>query len=142
MKQQLELHRDKASCRDCHKKIDPYGIVFENYDAVGRFQEKYKTKMLINASATLPDGTEVDGIKGIKSYILEAKREEFARSLVTHLFAYAHGRHPTLSDEDEINRIVDVAAADNLRFQTIIKELILGPSFNPESMNQELTNEN
>ena len=23
---------------DCHQKIDPYGVVFENYDAVGRFQ--------------------------------------------------------------------------------------------------------
>jgi len=37
MAQKLEVHRDKASCRDCHQKIDPWGLAFEEYDALGQF---------------------------------------------------------------------------------------------------------
>ena len=35
LKQQLEAHRKKDACNNCHRGIDPWGVVFENYDAVG-----------------------------------------------------------------------------------------------------------
>ena len=66
---------------DCHSKIDPLGLCFENYDAVGRFQLKFNEKSLIQ-NQSLPDGTEVDGIEGIKDYILDLKKDNFTKSLV------------------------------------------------------------
>lgn len=69
---------------DCHRKIDPFGVVFENYDAVGRFQLTAKEKP-IDAKSTLPDGTEIEGIEGIKDYILELKKDNFTKSLVKKL---------------------------------------------------------
>ena len=65
LKEKLELHRNKASCIDCHLKIDPYGVVFENFDAVGRFQLTAKGKP-IDSKSTLPDGTNIEGVEGIK----------------------------------------------------------------------------
>ena len=65
LKQQLEAHRDKASCRDCHAGIDPFGFVFERMSAVGRFQPRRKG-LDIDATSTLPDGTFVDGLPGIQ----------------------------------------------------------------------------
>ncbi|MCA8966734.1 MAG: DUF1592 domain-containing protein, partial [Planctomycetes bacterium] len=35
LKQRLENHRNAPACLSCHVKIDPWGIAFENYDAVG-----------------------------------------------------------------------------------------------------------
>ncbi|MGY6650279.1 DUF1588 domain-containing protein [Wenyingzhuangia sp. IMCC45574] len=128
LKEQLELHRNKPSCLSCHKKIDPYGVVFENFDAVGRFQLKAKGKA-IDSKSMLPDGTEVEGIKGIKNYILAQKKEDVTRSVVKHLFAYALGRNVTFADDTEINNIVKKVREDNYRFQTIIKEIVLSPSF-------------
>ena len=40
LKRQLELHRKKQACNSCHRKIDPWGVPFENFDAVGRWRTK------------------------------------------------------------------------------------------------------
>ncbi|NJB83541.1 DUF1592 domain-containing protein [Wenyingzhuangia aestuarii] len=128
LKEQLELHRNKPSCISCHQKIDPYGVVFENFDAVGRFQSKAKGK-LIDSKSILPDGTEVEGIRGIKKYIIAQKSEDFTRSVVKHLFAYALGRNVTFADDKEIDNIVKKVREDDYKFQTIIKEIVLSPSF-------------
>ena len=74
LKEQLELHRNKASCVDCHLKIDPYGVVFENFNATGSFIELIKNKP-VDAATKLPDGTEVEGVEGIKQYILESRTD-------------------------------------------------------------------
>lgn len=128
LKEQLELHRNKASCVDCHLKIDPYGVAFENYDAVGRYQKLAKNKP-IDSKSKLPDGTEVEGIEGIKEYILNLKREDFTKSLVEHLYAYALGRDVSFSDDKELNRIVEKVKANNFRFQTVLEEIVLSESF-------------
>lgn len=128
LKEQLFLHRNKASCMDCHQKIDPFGVVFENYDAVGRFQLSAKDKP-IDSKSKLPDGTEIEGIQGIKDYILELKKDNFTKSLVENLFAYAVGRDVGFADEEEINNIVKEVIDDDYRFRTLIEQIILSPSF-------------
>lgn len=128
LKEQLELHRNKPSCVDCHRKIDPWGVVFENYDAVGRFATKAKRRP-IDAKSQLPDGSVVDGVNELKAYLLESKRKEFVHSLATHLFAYALGRDVSFADEQEIETIVQAAINDDYRFQSLIVALVQSPSF-------------
>ncbi|MDO5980211.1 DUF1592 domain-containing protein [Flavivirga spongiicola] len=128
LKEQLELHRNKVSCIDCHLKIDPYGVAFENYDAVGRFQKKYKGNP-IDSKSKLPDGTVVEGIKGIKNYLLTKKKDAFTKSLVEHLFAYALGRDVSFSDDKELNAIVEKVKTDGYKFKTVLEEIIKSDSF-------------
>lgn len=128
LKEQLELHRSKASCVDCHKKIDPYGIVFEQFDAVGRVRTQAKGKP-VDAVSSLPDGKVVNGVEGIQQYILNNRADDVTRSLVEHMFAYALGRDVTFADEDEIQRIVDQVTADSYRFRSVIKGIVLSQSF-------------
>lgn len=128
LKEQLFLHRNKASCMDCHQKIDPYGVVFENYDAVGRYQLSAKDKS-IDSKSILPDGTEIEGVEGIKEYILKLKKDNFTKALVENLFAYALGRDVGFEDEKEINYIVEEVIDDDYRFRTVIEQIILSPSF-------------
>ena len=128
LKEQLFLHRNKVSCMDCHMKIDPYGVIFENYDATGRYQLTMKGKP-IDSKSVLPDGNEVDGIQGMKDYILKFKTEDFTKSIVKNLFSYANGRDVGFADEKEIKYIVDKVMKDNYSFKTVIKEIIYSPSF-------------
>ncbi len=128
LKEQLDLHRNKASCIDCHLKIDPYGVVFENYDAVGRYQKLAKNRP-IDSKSTLPDGTEVNGVKGIKEYILNEKKLEFTKSLVEHLYAYALGRDIGFSDEKELDGIVQNVIAEDYKFQSVLEQIIVSESF-------------
>ena len=128
LKQQLELHRDKPSCLNCHQKIDPYGVVFQNYDAVGRYQVKIEGKP-VDAKSVLPDGTVVDGIDEMKQYILQNKRDEFLTSLVEHLFAWAIGRDVRFSDEQEIADIVGRVKKDGQTFRSVFRQIVLSESF-------------
>ena len=80
----------------------------------------------------LPDGTEIEGIDGIKSYILNSKKEQFTKALVEHLFAYAIGRNVGFSDEKEIAAIVTKVKKEDYKFQTVIEEIIKSESFSQE----------
>ena len=128
LKEQLFLHRNKVSCMECHKKIDPFGVIFENYDATGRYQLTMKGKP-IDSKSILPDGNEVDGIQDMKDYILKFKTEDFTKSIVKNLFSYANGRDVGFADEKEIKYIVDKVIRDNYSFKTVIQEIIYSPSF-------------
>jgi uncharacterized membrane protein len=134
LKEQLFLHRNKDSCLDCHRKIDPFGVAFENYDAVGRYQLEAKGKP-IDSKSVLPDGTEVEGVQGIKDYILKLKQEDFTRSLVKHLYVYALGRDVSFADQKDIDTIVKEVIEDDYRFQTLIEQIVLSPSFYKKEQN-------
>lgn len=129
LKQQLELHRDKEACRDCHAKIDPFGIVFEGYDAVGRARSEYKGNPIDDLSV-LPDGTEVKGMEQFKDYLLGGKQDKVVRSLTKHLFAYALGKEASFHDDEEIDAIVKLAKEDGYKMQSLLLAIIQSPSFN------------
>ncbi|MCF2946816.1 DUF1592 domain-containing protein [Paraglaciecola aquimarina] len=40
LKQKIEQHRDLSGCSGCHEKIDPWGLLMENYDATGMWRTK------------------------------------------------------------------------------------------------------
>jgi hypothetical protein len=120
LKEQLDLHRDKAACRDCHMKIDPFGVAFEQYDELGRFRsqgEKYISKTV------LPDGTPVEGLKDLKKYILTEKPNDLSRSFIKYLASYALGRSLSFSDSEDIRKLVDESVRNNSRLQYIILAL-------------------
>ena len=37
----LAAHTKEPSCAVCHKRIDPFGFVLENFDPVGRWREEW-----------------------------------------------------------------------------------------------------
>ena len=55
MRQQLEKHRENATCASCHSRMDPLGFGLENYDAIGRWRTK-DGNFPVDSSGTLPDG--------------------------------------------------------------------------------------
>ena len=128
LKQQIESHRDQASCRDCHAGIDPYGFVFERMSAVGRLQPKRKG-MLIDATSTLPDGTEVDGLAGIQKWLIDQQQEEFARSVIEHMFSYALGRELHFADEEEVDAMLESVRASGYRAHSVLHSIVSSPSF-------------
>ena len=128
LKEQIEQHRDNPSCYDCHASFDPYGIALEGYNAVGLVQAERKGKP-VDASTVLPDGTEVDGAAGLKAYLLEEKRDEFAASVLKHLFAYALGRDLAFTDEPELRELQETVRSDGYRLRAAVQAVVSSPSF-------------
>ena len=44
------------------------------------------------AASTLPDGTDVEDLTGLKRYLLKSKMDRVVFSFLKHLSAYANGR--------------------------------------------------
>ena len=124
IKQKLERHRDNPSCADCHAKVDPWGLLLENYNAVGLWEQRPGA-----AEATLPKGETLDGVDALKQYLLEEKSEQFTRALVQHLLRYALGRSLSFSDRPAIDQIVQQAEKDDLKFQALLRTIITSPLF-------------
>ena len=49
--------------------------------------------------------------------------------MVENLYAYALGRDVGFEDEEEISNIVAEVVDDDFRFQTIIEQIVMTPSF-------------
>ena len=129
--QQLESHRDSDSCRNCHSKLDPYGLVFEDYDGAGLLNRNAGTNP--DTTVTLPTGATVSGVDEMKAYIVNSQHDAFTRSLVKHLLAYALGRDMSFVDDEAIEAIVENVGRRGNRFQAVMEEIVTSPLFTQEA---------
>ncbi|MCA9066649.1 MAG: DUF1592 domain-containing protein, partial [Planctomycetaceae bacterium] len=104
LKERIANHRDQAACRSCHMKIDPWGIAFENFDAVGSWRTEIAGHA-VDASVELPGHQTLDGIEGLKAYLLLHRQDQFARALTEKLATFATGRPLTFADYAELDRM-------------------------------------
>src|SRR5258708_35390394 len=92
VRQQVEMHARSQACAVCHVRIDPFGFALERYDPIGRLREKDLGGLAGDAKAKLRDGTEFDGIDGLRTYPLARKKDGVVRLLFRRLLGYAFGR--------------------------------------------------
>lgn len=100
-----EMHAKDPACARCHAKIDPYGFALEHYDAIGRFRVRDITGQAVQASARLPGGGEIEGIEGLRGYLVRERGADFRRQFCRKLLGYALGRGVMLSDEPLLERL-------------------------------------
>ena len=126
LKQQLAKHRNIAACRGCHKKIDPLGIVLENYDLVGRWRQSYQNAEIDSESKI---GEEViKGPQDLKKYLLSNK-VQFLRNLSKKLISYGLGRSTYFYDNFLVNDMIESAIRNDYKFSSLVKTLVLSPQF-------------
>ena len=123
LRQRTELHQSEATCRNCHKILDPIGFGLENFDAIGRWRDKTDEGLTIDSAGKLPDGKKFSTPAELKRLL--AKREaDLARNFTERLMAYALGRQLRGYDDVVIDQIMVKIARDNYRMRTIINEVI------------------
>ena len=91
MRDALAAHRADPKCASCHAQMDPIGFALEQFDAIGRWRET-EGGLPIETASTLPDGTVVDGIEGVKALLLKDP-ERFVSALTEKLLMYGLGRN-------------------------------------------------
>ena len=131
--QLLAKHRTVESCNDCHFRLDPWGIPFEEYNAIGRYQPKVPkdgtrvsgfnaqkhvdlagyqayldsiNTVEVDAKARVPHGPEVDGMRELKDYLLKERRDDIAENVIRRLLTYGIGRHLTYRDRFAVEELV------------------------------------
>lgn len=130
--QLLAQHRTKESCYDCHFRLDPWGIPFEEYNAIGKYQPKVPkdgtrvsgfdpqrhtdlkgyqkyldsiNTVEVFAKARVPHGPEVNGMRELKAYLLKEHKDDIAENVIRRLLSYALGRNLTYRDRFAVEGI-------------------------------------
>ncbi len=98
-RQLIERHSSDPACAKCHQRIDPFGFSLEGFDGIGRKRMMDVAGRPIDAKTKLPDGREIDGLSGLRDYLLDVRRDEFVQQFFRKLLGYALGRETQLSDQ-------------------------------------------
>ena len=130
IRQRIEAHAKNASCAACHRNIDPFGLAFDQYDAIGqwRTRERVPTGVgedpLVDASGVMPDGRPFTGSVDFKRLLIE-DRDKVARAFIEHLCTYALRRVLTVDDRDDLKLIEEEAKKNQYRVKDIVRAVAL-----------------
>ena len=127
MRDRMTAHRANPFCATCHKVMDPIGFSMENYDAVGRWRDT-DGDAKIDAADTMFDGSRVDGVAGLRNFLL-SRKEVFIQTMTEKLMTYALGRAVDYRDMPAIRTILKDASAKDYRFSSIVLGIVRSPQF-------------
>jgi mono/diheme cytochrome c family protein len=133
MRQQMEAHRVRADCVQCHKIMDPIGFSLENFDAIGGWRTTDDGSP-IDAAGQLVDGTKINGVVDLRSALMRYS-PQFVRLVTEKLMIYGLGRGTEYYDMPLIRAIVHDAEKTNYRFSSLVLGIVKSEPF---QMNQKV----
>ena len=134
IRMQLAAHATHAICASCHRKIDPLGFAFENYDAIGRWRTVETVSAgqgenpPVDSQGKLPDGRAFANAAEFQQ-LLAQDIDQFAAAFVEQLATYALRRVMTADDQAAIRSVAKASQKDGYRLRTIIENLIMSDLF-------------
>ena len=128
-RQLIAQHSRDPACARCHVRIDPFGFALEGFDAIGRVRATDATGLAIDNRAVLPGGVAVDGLNGLRDYLVTQRRDDFLRQFSRKLLGYALGRSVQLSDKPLVDALVARLQTGEGRVSGALELIVLSPQF-------------
>lgn len=134
LRMKLDAHKANPTCASCHRKIDPLGLAFENYNAIGNWrtaevvQRGTGTNPKVDPSGQLPDGRAFANAEEFKQLLLD-ELDAFNVTFIEKLATYGLRRAMTFEDRDEIKEIAAVSKAADYEVRAIVEALVLSDLF-------------
>ena len=146
LRQQIDQHKNNASCYACHKSIDPYGFALESFDATGQSRKKYRVKLAhkgtfqyrpqgyFKLAGEVDTGGELDEDKfadvfGLKKILL-ADHRKIAYNFSKRFFEYANGYEPNLQQRLHLHAMIPDSAESCRMKDLIVKVLVYSLEIN------------
>ena len=127
-------HRSDANCAACHRKIDPLGLAFDNYDAIGHWRTEEAVRdgaganPKLDPSGELPDGRKFADAEGLKQLMVD-DIDKFAAAFVEKLATYALRRGMTFDDRKALAGIADAEQGRRVQAAVVDRDLVLSDLF-------------
>jgi len=133
LRMKLEAHNHDASCAACHAKIDPLGIAFENYDAIGRWRTEEVTSGTgenpkVNPAGVLPDGRKYETPEDFKKLLL-ADMDAFNSTFIEKLATFGLRRSMSFDDREQLKTIALASKQKDYRLKEILEAFICSDLF-------------
>jgi hypothetical protein len=128
LKESLKLHRADVKCASCHARMDPIGLAFENFNALGRWRDK-ELSQPIEVAGELITGEPFKNVQELKKVLVTKRRMDYYHCVTEKMFIYAMGRGAEPGDQATLDTIVDRLEAEKGSLQTLIAGIIESPAF-------------
>ena len=128
MRQRMEQHRANAICASCHTRMDPIGLGFENFNAIGQWRDK-DGDAPIDSAGQLTSGELFKNPGELKQILLRQKREQFVHCLTEKMLTYALGRGLEPYDKCAVDEITKQLARHNYKFASLIQAVVESQPF-------------
>jgi hypothetical protein len=146
-RQRLDVHLNSDACANCHRLIDPIGLGFEQYSAIGVFQPKmqlqFGSRRGGDNQGRQPTTVELDldttgFIQGIENSEFKTPKElgriladspACQKCIVKQLFRYAMGRQETPDDQPVLDSLLAKFRDSGFRFRELVVALVTSETF-------------
>ena len=133
LRMKLEAHKSDPNCASCHKKIDPFGLAFDHYNAIGEWRTHEKVEgtgddPLVDASGEMPDGRTFQNAKEFQKLMM-ADIDAFNHTFIEKLAIYGMRRTMTFDDQDELKAIAKTGREKDYCVQEIVLAFVLSDLF-------------
>lgn len=143
----LVQHQEDARCTVCHKKMDPLGFAFQNFDISGRWREeefeRYVTNEIdgkiewrgagksrpVDATGQLPRGEEFSNFAEFKDKLAQHYIDDMMVGLLKNLSIYGASRKPDVEDMKVIRAIADSHQSEGYPLRDLVKAFVRSDIF-------------
>ncbi len=130
-RERFEQHEADPVCGGCHVLIDPIGLAFENYDAIGAYRAT-ENGMVVDASGEILDGApELDGgfVGAIELGQKLAASRTVADCMANQWFRFALGRMESADDACSMQAIHETFAASGNNVRSLLAAIVKSDAF-------------
>ena len=106
VREQMAKHSTNAVCASCHKKMDPIGFAFENFDAIGRYRTE-DNGAPVDAGGQLDSGESFKDAAELRAIFATKKSDLFIRCVTEKMLTYALGRGLEYYDKRPVDKIIE-----------------------------------
>ncbi|AUX27869.1 hypothetical protein SOCEGT47_084690 [Sorangium cellulosum] len=128
-RERADARAGNASCAGCHRQFDPFGLLLEHYDPVGRYR------------VTL-DGEPIDGrvdltglgdLEGVYSSAVEladavAETDGFAACVARHLLTYGTDDEALSPRDCQVGRVIAALPEGQRTLPNLVKAIAVSPA--------------
>lgn len=136
--QRLAKHREQTTCKNCHRRIDPYGLALENFNVIGQWRTKIdgekpigrwgSDRPEIEIEGTLPSGEAYDSFASFKQQLTQ-QDQRFLRGVTEKLLMFALARTIEAADRPLIDQAISNARKNNNSMRSLIKTIVTSNTF-------------
>jgi hypothetical protein len=141
-KELLKQHQADANCSICHRKMDPIGFAFQNFDLAGRWRDveydKYTREELdgkiawrgvgktrpVDSVGTLPRGETFKSFAEFRQKLVHDYQDDMVRGVLKNLVIYSTGRQPEVDDMAEIRAIIQEQRKKEFPLRDVLKAIV------------------
>lgn len=129
-RERSEILRGVDECGGCHELMDPIGLGFERYDAIGAFRELYPDGEQIDESGNVVGGVDVAEFMGLNDLSRQLSTADSVRACVPNqIFRFVYGRREGVRDICGIEQAIEQFAAADYDLRELMVALVTTDTF-------------